>query len=444
MQRLYFYYDWYNQTYLNNLSIVALLLVGVLVLVANYKYLIVALLFIACFISVAQRISIWSLDFTALRIIEAVGWVKIVLTRNLHDNFAWNKLDSAASIWALASIVVFSISRGTLSSFIYQIGASYDVLGIYFLFRIVIHDWDALYIIVRSFIVLSFPVATLFLIEKYTGRNIFSMFGGVPEITIVREGHLRCQGAFAHPIIAGCFWASMLPLMYAMLRNTKRYAFFVFFGILCSMAIVISTASSTPILALVLGIIGSALYVVRYQVKRIATIFVFLIILGSLMMKAPVWHLISRIDLVGGSTGWHRYFIIDETIRHFKDWWLLGEADTTRWGDVVDITNQYTLEAINGGLLGLSTFVLVIVRCFKEVSKALVSVADTATKKIFVWSVGASVFIHVCVFIVLSYFGQMTLIWSLTLAICGSLNGLGTRESQDAAWSSTSSEAVAI
>ena len=40
--------------------------------------------------------------------------------------------------------------------------------------------------------------------------------GGVPEITVVREGRLRCQGAFAHPILAGCFWAEQLPLIAAL------------------------------------------------------------------------------------------------------------------------------------------------------------------------------------------------------------------------------------
>ena len=41
-------------------------------------------------------------------------------------------------------------------------------------------------------------------------------------------------------------------------------------------------------------------------------------------MKAPVWALIQRIDIVGGSSGWHRYELIDQCIKHFSDWWLMG------------------------------------------------------------------------------------------------------------------------
>ena len=54
-----------------------------------------------------------------------------------------------------------------------------------------------------------------FLIESQTGRNLFSAFGGVPVLTDMREGKLRCSGAFGNSILAGCFWASLMPLMVA-------------------------------------------------------------------------------------------------------------------------------------------------------------------------------------------------------------------------------------
>jgi hypothetical protein len=38
--------------------------------------------------------------------------------------------------------------------------------------------------------VIIIPLAVLFAVEMTTGRNLFSVFGGVPEITIIREDRL--------------------------------------------------------------------------------------------------------------------------------------------------------------------------------------------------------------------------------------------------------------
>ena len=44
--------------------------------------------------------------------------------------------------------------------------------------------------------VVLIPVAIFMTIEKTTGRNYFSMFGGVSTLTAIRDGKLRAQGAF--------------------------------------------------------------------------------------------------------------------------------------------------------------------------------------------------------------------------------------------------------
>jgi len=32
-----------------------------------------------------------------------------------------------------------------------------------------------------------------------------------------------------------------------------------------------------------------------------------------------------KIDLTGSSTGWHRAELIDSALRHFNEWWLVGQ-----------------------------------------------------------------------------------------------------------------------
>ena len=38
-----------------------------------------------------------------------------------------------------------------------------------------------------------------------------------------------------------------------------------------------------------------------------------------LVMNGPVWSLIARVDLTGSSSSYHRYYLLDNCIRHFSD-----------------------------------------------------------------------------------------------------------------------------
>ena len=91
-----------------------------------------------------------------------------------------------------------------------------------------------------------------------------------------------------------------------------------------------------------------------------------------LVMKAPVWHLMSRLDLTGGSTGWHRFKIFDAFVEHFSEWYMFGDLDAVSWEPrMSDPTNQYILEGLNGGLLTLIAFLLVLTFAFGNVGRSL-------------------------------------------------------------------------
>ncbi len=70
--------------------------------------------------------------------------------------------------------------------------------------------------------VILVPLVAAMLYEKATGRNVFAVLGGVSEMTLIREGKLRAQGAFQHPILAGTFGATVLPLMVGLMRMKDR------------------------------------------------------------------------------------------------------------------------------------------------------------------------------------------------------------------------------
>ena len=202
---------------------------------------------------------------------------------------------------------------------------------------------------------ISIPVVLLFFVEHSTGRNPFAFLGGVPAITFVREGRLRCQGAFPHPILAGSFWAGLLPLIVAEWWNSPIRRWIIALASVCAVLIVVMCTSSGPLSALLLGAGAACLFPLRGRMRTIRWGIVLVLIGLQFVMRSPIWHVLAYLDLAGGSTSWYRFYLIDQTVSHFGDWWAVGATSTAGWGNeyqsLEDITNQYVLEAIRGGAL---------------------------------------------------------------------------------------------
>jgi hypothetical protein len=420
--------EWTNQTVLHPVALVMMVLLGLAMLIVPRRWAVIPMLVMACFISPAQRIVIFSLDFNLLRVMIVFGWVRLFLYGEFTD-LKLKVIDWAMIACAIVSTIAYTfLNDDSFFAFVNRLGDDFDALGMYFLFRCLVRNWDDLYRITLGFIVLSVPVMFCFIVEASTGRNLFGFLGGVPEITLIREGRLRCQGAFAHPIMAGCFWAAVMPLMAGLgFRGGKmRVASIV--GLIASSIIVILCASSTPLLAILAGLIGAACFFIRYHMRLVRWGALAMVIALHLFMHGPVWHLIAQIDVLGGSTGWHRFNLINQTIEHFDEWWLVGTLNTPKWGQGLgDITNQYVLEAITGGLLTLIIFILIISLAFAGVGRLWRVVHADRQRMIMAWSLGVTMFVHVANFMAVSYFGQIIMVWYLTLAAIASLDGLAQR-----------------
>jgi hypothetical protein len=134
-------------------------------------------------------------------------------------------------------------------------------------------------------------------------------------------------------------------------------------------------------------------------------------------MKAPVWHLISRIDITGGSSSWHRFMLVDQCIRHFGDWWLIGVKSTSAWGwDMWDTANQYVSICDNSGLLPFLLFLAVLAYGFKYLGRARRAASDRKTA-LFIWALGSALFANAVAFFGISYFDQTMVAWYALLAM---------------------------
>ena len=419
----------YGETILNPLAVIGIFLLILFVLLSRRHRAIVPLLIAATTIPMAQRLVIFGADFTMLRIL-ILGYVARVMIRGEFRSIGWNRLDTAILLWAICRTTVLFVAHESLETLVFGLGWSFDVLGIYFVGRFLIRSWSDLKFAASTLAVLSLPVAILFAAEWTTGYNIFSIFGDVPAKTVVRGGRLRCQGAFAHPILAGTFWAAALPLIWT-LRKDKT--FLVRLGTIGCLFIVAACSSSTPVLSALVAVIGAALFPWRrHRTKMWVGLFALLVSL-HLVMKAPVWHLMSRIDLAGGSTGYHRYEVLNAFLEHFSEWYLVGEPDPMSWGVWVmrDVTNMYVAQGLTGGLLTLILFLLVLVLAFGNVGRALDarSLARSLQRQWICWCIGVAILVHVVTFLSVSYFGQMEVIFYLELSLATCVNNFARRDS---------------
>ena len=400
-----------------------MILLGTAMLVLPRRYVITPMLILACFISPAQRIVFATLDFNLIRIMVLFGWSRIILGGDFH-RFRWTSLDKAVVLWAIAGTTAMTLLEGTLEVFINRLGMTFDAIGMYFLFRIFIRDWEDVEAIIRAAAIFSIPVATVFLIEQATGRNMFSVFGGVPEITVVRDGRLRCRGPFPHPILAGCFWAALIPLICSLWWSRKRMLRWMApVGAAGGCFVIMTTASATPLSSLLVGVIAAMFFPLRRQMMWIRWGALLLLVLLHFVMVNPVWHLLARVDIVSGSTGWYRYKLVDEFINHFYDWWLLGTNNYVQWWqyEFNAVTNQYVAEGIGGGLVTLLLFITIIVLAFRAIGRIARSVGNDRFRSRLTWTLGVSLFIHCTAFFGVSYFGQITMLWFLGLAMIESL-----------------------
>src|SRR5687768_8466206 len=307
--------EYYGQTTIHPLGLVAVLVLGTAMLLLPRRYAIIPMIVMACFIAPAQRIVVFGADFNLLRIMVLFGFARL-LVRNEFQGVVLRLTDRLVILWAVTNTVAYTMLYASPEAFVNRLGFSFDAIGMYFLFRCLVRGWEDVDRVVLGFILISVPVAIFFLIERSTGRNLFAMFGGVPARTMVREGRLRCTGAFAHPILAGCFWAAVLPLIGAWWWRGPSSRILAGVGVASCAVIIIACASSTPVMAVVFGVIGWLMYLARQYMRPMRWALLGVLVLLHLVMNAPVWHLIARVNVVGGSTGWHRYILIDKAIKN--------------------------------------------------------------------------------------------------------------------------------
>ena len=397
---------------INQTTILITVLLAIQLFIVPRKYFLLPFILAACFVPAYQRVIIFDLDFTPLRMLVLVGFFRTILWGE-RLTFKWNRFDKLVLAWAICGAVIYVIQWADTRALIYKCGALFNVIGLYWLFRISINSWYDIKFAIKVFAVCSLLLSVFVGLEWATGTNPFAILGRVG--TAVREGRYRCQASFPHSIMLGLFWATMVPLFVGFARQDKS-KLLLWSAVGASIFIVAATASSTPVLTLLIVLVLLCGYKWRQCTASVGWGLLVSLIALHIVMKAPVWHLISRIGVVGGSTGWHRYNLINQAINHFGEWAFLGCRSTAHWGwGLTDLTNQYILEGVRGGFVTLVLFLVMIYIALRILLR--LSLQHQQPKQGFLaWCLFVAILGHCIAFFGVSYFGQIMVLWYMTLA----------------------------
>jgi hypothetical protein len=409
-----------NVTLLHPAVLIAMILAIVLILVLPRKYAVIPFLLLTFLGAVGQQIYVGGVHLFVLRILIFAAFLRFVvsaLSRQKPLVGGWNSVDTVFTIWAVSRALAFILLNGGESgAVVNQVSFVWESLGGYLVMRFFIQDQADIIRVIKVFATISVVLALTMLIEKFRAQNIFGYLGALSIQPEVREGSVRAQGAFAHPILAGVFATTLVPLFIWLWQGGKSKTVAVM-GFLGSTTMMLTTASSTPLLAYLAGFAAICFWPFRKGMRTFRWGLVAVLIGLHLVMKSPVWFLISRVDVIAGNSGYHRAMLIDQCIRHFTDWWLIGTNAAGTWGwDMWDLSNQFVAEAETGGLLTVICFILVISRSFGRIGKARKAVEGDRNQEWLLWCLGSALFAHTVGYFGVSYFDHTKIAWFALLA----------------------------
>jgi hypothetical protein len=353
--------------------------------------------------------------------------VRIFLIKGAGDwkifSGGMNKLDKAVIALALTRAIAGVLLFQNTQVVIFQCGELSSGFGLYFLVRCLIRDREDVIRVLRTLAVIVVILACLMTYERVSGgRNPYGYLGGASaryfSQDLDRDGTIRATAGFGTPIIAGVFGTITVPLFAGLWLSDRRQRGVAMLGMLGGTVITLMSNSSTPVMAYGAAVLGFALWQCRNMMRIFRWAIVISLVSLQMVMKAPVYHLITRIDISGSS--YHRYALIDQTVHHFWDWWLVGTASNASWGwDMWDTANQYVEHSISGGVFSLIFFIAILVFGFKYVGRATKAAMNVGNKEqaLFVWALGVTLFAYTVAFFGISLWDQSVVEWDTLLAI---------------------------
>lgn len=303
-----------------------------------------------------------------------------------------------------------------------------DVVGTYLYMRAYLPDQESMERLAASLAIIMIPFAFLLLAEKQSGLNSYAAIGAGNLYSLVREGGFRAQGPFGTPILAGTVGAIAMPLLIPLLKIRRRLAIA---GLVASAAVVYASASSGPISTAALGLGGVYFWRWRQHLRPVLIGLCVTLFILHFIKERPIWYLMALMDLVGGSTGWHRAYLIDMAVQHLGEWWLVGTDYTRHWmpyglesmPEHCDLTNYYIQLGVTSGLALVACLLAIQWKSFRLISNRMSELENSnPALQYSLWCLGSVLFAHAVTFLSISYFDQIyVFFWGLLGGLTGFL-----------------------
>jgi hypothetical protein len=394
-----------TETLLNPLVAVWMLIAIVLILVLPRKQAITPFILAVFTIPVGQVVVLGSLHFTVLRILILAGLVRRARSRAKFPG-GFNPVDQMVVLWTVSALGIVSLQWMDMQALIHNLGDFLDALGGYCVVRFLIPDGDAIRRTIKTLALVCVIQGTCMMNEQITHRNIFGYLGGMPLAVTIRDGKIRSEGVMGC-IYAGVFAGVLIPL-FLWLWTAGKSRLAACAGLAGATAMVVTSNASTSSMALGGGLVGLIFWPLRKSMRLVRWAFAMTLLALHMVMHGPVWSLIARVDLTGSSSSEHRSYLVDATIRHFSDWWLLGYKYYNLWGwGMWDTCNQFVDVAVKGGLLTLVCYIAIFKRSFGAIGRARKQVNGDRAQELLLWCLGADLFANVVASFGINYMAQL-------------------------------------
>jgi hypothetical protein len=419
-----------SETFLNPLVLLAVLIACAFICFAPRQKALSAFLVTAILIPTDQIMVLAGVHFPMLRVLALAGFVRLARERRKSKTWLFaggmNRLDGASVLLtgttAISGIILFH----EFGAFVYQAGLLCTQAGTYLLLRLFIRDEDDVLHAIRTLTLIACFIAIIMSYEVKTGHNPYAALGGARAARythiLERDDRYRASGPFGTPILAGTCGAVMVPLFVALWWRNKKYRLIAAAGVAGGAVMTLTCNASTPILGLAAGVGALCLWPVRRLTRTIRWCAVIVLVVLQFVMNHPVWHLLMDIDISGGSSGYHRYMLIDQCIQHFSDWWLVGVQSTASWGwDMWDTANQYVATCENSGLISFLLFISVLVYAFKYLGRTRRALEVDPRRARFAWGLSSALFANVVAFLGISYWDQTQVLGYLLMVMTSAM-----------------------
>ncbi|HOP99116.1 MAG TPA: hypothetical protein PLK78_16995 [Verrucomicrobiota bacterium] len=378
----------------------------------------------ALLLTQSQSLELVGFTLFPTRILAYAAFVRVVIRREFSRSLL-TQVDWAL-IWLYLFTLAVLLTRPEESAPL-RIAKTLDILLGYLAFRSLIVEPGDLRWLLGILAVGLIPYVSVLAVESFTQRNLFEVLGASTSKWL-REGRVRCFGSFRHPSLLGSLGATFFPLFIALAFDREQRKRAILGALLCT-AVVGFSNSGGPLSTWVTGVAGWCLWPLRHRMRAFRWSLVCGMAVLAVVMKAPIWYLLTRVSSVTGGSGWHRSYLIDVAVQHLDKWWFAGMpvAETRDWFPYVidstggaDITNQFIWFGLSAGLLGIALFVLFLYRSYSYLGVALRSIRDQKSAGVLderlMWGLGVMLAVHISNWLGITYFDQFSIIWLLQAA----------------------------